>query len=152
MREQQELLATRHPGFAHRRQLAERTIWLRIGVVAGRAIHVFALKLAGLTDLHYGDMTVGQLPGASLDSILSASAFHQMWSDIRANIAMCQRSCAYFDLCFGDRRSTSWQSAGHSRLAEQLFCRLSHMAISDVVLSQLEANLSGATRPQLHRS
>ena len=153
VREQQELLATlRHPAFGRIARNSQNEPFGFVSVSSRGGLYTFSPELAGLTDPHYGDMTVGQLPGASLDSILSSSAFHQMWSDIEAGIAMCQRSCTYFDLCLGGSPVNKLAECGTFAACETLHCRLSHMAISDVVLSQLEASLNDATRPQLHRS
>jgi len=86
-------------------------------------------------------MTVGQLPGADLDAALSSPNFQRMWSDIEAGTAMCRQSCAYFDLCLGGAPVNKLAECGTFAARETLHCRLSHQAIADTVLRQLETKL-----------
>ena len=97
-------------------------------------------------------MTVGQIPGADLASILASPSFQRMWADIETGTGKCRRSCAYFDLCLGGAPVNKLAELGTFAGRETLHCRLSHQAIADAVLLQLEAQLNAnkaaaGTRP-----
>ena len=83
--------------------------------VAG--LYTFSPELAGLTDPHYGDLAVGQLPGADLATILAGPAFERIWSDIETGTAMCRRSSPILACASAVRRPTSWPSSEPSLAA-----------------------------------
>ena len=90
-----------------------------LSVSSRGGLYTFSPELAGLTDPRYGDMAVGQLPGADLPSILSSPAFLRMWSDIEAGTLSCKRSCPYFDLCLGGAPANKLAECGTSRRARR---------------------------------
>ena len=154
VREQQELLATlRHPGFGRIARNSQNEPFGFVSVSSRGGLYTFSPELAGLTDPHYGDMTVGQLPRRQprLHSLLL-----RISPDVvryRSRHRRCASDLAPISTCAsGDRRSTNWQSAGHSRLARHCIAGCHTWPFRTFVLSQLEASLNDATRPQLHRS
>jgi uncharacterized protein len=146
VREREELLATlRHPSFGRLSRNSQNEPFGFISVSSRGSLYTFSPELAGLTDLHYGDMAVAQLPDADLATILAEPVFQRMWSDIEAGTAICRQSCAYFDLCLGGAPVNKLAEQKTFACSETLHCRLSHQAIADSVLLQLETNLN--TRP-----
>jgi uncharacterized protein len=142
VREREELLAAlRHPGFGRLARNSQNEPFGFLSVSSRGELYTFSPELAGLTDPRYGKMTVGQLPGADLDAALSSPNFQRMWSDIEAGTAMCRQSCAYFDLCLGGAPVNKLAECGTFAARETLHCRLSHQAIADTVLRQLETKL-----------
>ena len=67
-----------------------------ISVSSRGGLYTFSPELAGLTDPHYGDMAIGQLPGADLATMLAGPAFQRIWSDIETGTAMCRQSLRLF--------------------------------------------------------
>lgn len=145
VREREELLATlRHPSFGRLRRNSQNEPFGFISVSSRGRLHTFSPELAGLIDPRYGDMAVAQLPDADLATILAEPAFQRMWSDIEAGTAICRQSCAYFDLCLGGAPVNKLAELGTFACSETLHCRLSHQAIADSVLLQLETNLNAS--------
>jgi uncharacterized protein len=143
VREREELLAMlRHPSFGKLRRNSQNEPFGFVSVTSRGGLFTFSPELAGLTDPHYGDMAIGQLPGADLASVLGGSTFRRMWSDIETGTAMCRTTCAYFSLCLGGAPVNKLAELGTFAGSETLHCRLSHQAIADSVLLKLEANLS----------
>ncbi len=143
VREREELLATlRHPSFGRLTRNSQNDPFGFISVSSRGGLYTFSPELAGLTDPQYGDMAVGQLPGADLATVLAGPAFQRMWSDIATGTAMCRKSCAYFDLCLGGAPVNKLAELGTFAGSETLHCRLSHQAIADSVLGKLETDLS----------
>ena len=67
VREREELLATlRHPSFGRLTRNSQNEPFGFISVSSRGGLYTFSPELAGLTDPHYGDMAVAQLPGADL--------------------------------------------------------------------------------------
>jgi uncharacterized protein len=144
VREQRELLATlRHPQFGRIARNSQNEPLGFLSVSSRGGLYTFSPELAGLTDPRYGDMIVGQLPDATLETVLASPTFRRMWSDIEAGTELCRQTCAYFDLCFGGAPVNKLAECGTFAASETLHCRLSHKAISDVVLARLEAGLGG---------
>jgi uncharacterized protein len=143
VREREELLATlRHPSFGKLTHNSQNEPFGFVSVSSRGGIYTFSPELAGLTDPQYGDMAIGQLPGADLASVLAAPAFQRMWTDIEAGTAMCRKACAYFDLCLGGAPVNKLAELGTFAGSETLHCRLSHQAIADSVLLKLETDMN----------
>jgi uncharacterized protein len=143
VREREELLATlRHPSFGRLRRNSQNEPFGFVSVSSRGGLYTFSPELAGLIDPRYGDMAVAQLPGADLAAILAEPVFQRMWSDIEAGTAICRQSCAYFDLCLGGAPVNKLAELKTFAGSETLHCRLSHQAIADTVLLQLETNLT----------
>jgi uncharacterized protein len=143
IRETEELLATlRHPSFGHLARNSQNEPFGFISVSSRGGLYTFSPELAGLTDRRYGEMSVGQLPGADLQKILSGAAFRRIWNDIEAGTQTCRKSCAYFDLCLGGAPVNKLAELGTFAGSETLHCRLSHKAIADMVLLGLESDLA----------
>jgi uncharacterized protein len=143
VREREELHATlRHPSFGSLTRNSQNDPFGFISVSSRGGLYTFSPELAGLTDPHYGDLAVGQFPGADLATILVGPAFERIWSDIETGTAMCRHSCPYFGLCLGGAPANKLAELGTFAASETLHCRLSHQAIADAVLSKLETDLS----------
>ena len=97
VREREELLATlRHPSFGRLARNSQNEPFGFISVSSRGGLYTFSPELAGLTDPHYGEMAIGQLPGADLATIVAGPAFQRIWADIEAGTAMCRKSCCLF--------------------------------------------------------
>jgi len=143
VREREEMLAAlRHPSFGHLTRNSQNEPFAFISVTSRGGLFTFSPELAGLTDPHYGDLAIGQLPGADLATVLAGPAFCRMWSDIETGTAKCRKSCAYFNLCLGGAPVNKLAELGTFASSETLHCRLSHQAIADSVLLKLETDLS----------
>lgn len=143
IREREELLATlRHPEFGRLARNTQNDPLGFLSVSSRGELYTFSPELAGLTDPYYGNMIVGQLPGADLSALLSSPVFQRMWSDIEHGTDMCRRSCPYFDVCLGGAPVNKLAECGTFAARETLYCRLSHQAIADAVLLRLETKLN----------
>lgn len=143
VREREELLATlRHPSFGRLARNSQNEPFGFISVSSRGGLYTFSPELAGLADPRYGDMAVAQLPSADLATILAGPVFRHIWSDIEAGTAMCRQSCPYFDLCLGGAPVNKLFELGTFAGSETLHCRLSHQAIADTVLLELETSLN----------
>jgi uncharacterized protein len=142
IREREELLATlRHPAFGRLSHNSQNEPFGFISVSASGGLYTFSPELAGLSHPRYGEMAVGRIP-ADLASILASPEFQRMWAGIETGTRLCRRSCAYFDLCLGGAPVNKLAELGTFAGCETLHCRLSHQAIADAVLLQLENRLS----------
>lgn len=142
VREQEEMLASlRHPSFGQMTRNSQNEPFGFVSVTSRGGLFTFSPELAGLSDPHYGDMAIGQLPGADLATVLAGPAFRRIWSDIEAGTAMCRKTCAYFDICLGGAPVNKLAELGTFASSETLHCRLSHQAIADSVLLKLETDL-----------
>ncbi len=143
VREREELLATlRHPSFGRLARNSQNEPFGFISVSSRGGLYTFSPELAGLTDARYGEMAIGQLPGADLATIVAGPAFQRIWADIEVGTTMCRKSCSYFDLCLGGAPVNKLAELGTFASSETLHCRLSHKAIADTVLLKLETDLS----------
>lgn len=143
IREQQELLALlRSPQFGQLSHNSLNEPFAFVSVSSRGDVFTFSPELAGLASERYGDMAVGKLPDDSLETILDGATFRKIWSDIAAGTAMCRQSCRYFDLCLGGAPVNKLAEHGDFASTETLYCKLSHQAVADVVLSDLERELN----------
>jgi uncharacterized protein len=101
----------------------------------------FSPELAGINNGRYGTLSIGRLPGASLSEVLASRMFRAMWRDVQAGIKRCRENCLYFNLCLGGAPANKLAECGTFDAAEALYCRLTHKAVSDVVLTDFERRL-----------
>ncbi|CAA2105399.1 Anaerobic sulfatase-maturating enzyme [Methylobacterium bullatum] len=148
VREQQDLLASlAHPAFG---QLSYNTTTEPFGFLTVSAegdLYTFSPELAGLRDPHYGDFALGRVGEAGAAEILRGERFRRLWADITEGVAICRRSCAYFDLCLGGSPANKLAEHGHLARGETLFCRLAHQGVADAVLGDLERRLQQNSDP-----
>jgi uncharacterized protein len=144
IRERQDVLASLADlAFGQRRYNTQNEPFGFVTVAADGSLFTFSPELAGCTDSRYGNLSIGRLPGSSLDDVLANERFRLMWADIDAGVQACRQSCPYFNLCLGGAPSNKLAEHGDFRATETLHCKLVYQSLSDVILADLEARLLG---------
>jgi uncharacterized protein len=133
-----------HPSFGQFANNAQNAPFGIVTVSSRGALFTFSPELAGLDDARYGTLAVGQLPGATLETVLAGEAFRRMWADVASGIAACRASCRYFDLCLGGAPANKLAEHGTFAVAETMHCRLAQQCVADATLAHLEQTLAGA--------
>jgi uncharacterized protein len=107
-------------------------------------VFTFSPELAGLVEDRWGGFSVGNLADATAQSVIASPKFLAMWSEIDAGVNKCKETCAYFDLCMGGAPVNKLFENKSFESTETMFCRLVHQTVADVVLAEIESNLSKA--------
>ncbi|TRC96164.1 GRRM system radical SAM/SPASM domain protein [Mesorhizobium sp. WSM4303] len=142
LREREDLLAClESPGFGTFGHNSQNVPFGIVTVSVRGELFTFSPELAGTTHERFGDFGVGQLPGASVDQILVSPAFRAMWPEIEAGVKLCRESCLYFDICLGGAPSNKLAENGSFNSTETMHCRMSHQAVADAVLADLEGRM-----------
>ena len=142
IREEQDVMAhLRDPAFGRHAGNAENTPFRIITVSSRGALFTFSPELAGIESESYGTMAIGQLPGATLESVTAGPLFQRMRSDVAMGVAACRATCRYFDLCLGGAPANKLGELGTFAASETMYCQLAHQCVADVTLAQLEQNL-----------
>jgi len=78
--------------------------------------------------------------------------FARMLEDIEAGVAMCRESCEYFSVCGGGEPVNKLAENGTFVSAKTIYCRLTKMRATDLVLDALEPvqpSLSDGNKPPI---
>ena len=73
----------------------------------------------------------------------------RLWSDIRAGIDACEKSCAWFDWCGGGSPCNKIAETGSVISTETMFCRLMRQSLLEVVLGMIEEEMSSGVAQTL---
>ncbi|MEZ2331477.1 cyclophane-forming radical SAM/SPASM peptide maturase GrrM/OscB [Mesorhizobium sp. RCC_202] len=142
LREREDLLAClESPGFGKFGYNSQNVPFGIVTVSVGGGLFTFSPELAGTRHDRFGDFSIGQLPGASVDRILASPTFQALWPEIEAGVKRCRESCPYFDVCLGGAPSNKLAENGSFDSTETMHCRLSHQAVADAVLADLEGRM-----------
>ncbi|MEK1886557.1 MAG: cyclophane-forming radical SAM/SPASM peptide maturase GrrM/OscB [Phyllobacterium sp.] len=149
IREREDLLAClQSPAFGYFGYNSQNAPFGIVTVATGGDLFTFSPELAGLENETYGDFCIGNLADATPASILASPAFRAMWREIDAGVSRCKENCAYFNLCMGGAPVNKLFENKSFDSTETMFCRLSHQAVADVVLAEIEREIATApSRP-----
>lgn len=106
-------------------------------------IATFSPELLGLKNALYDDFVLGNINRDRLVDLASRPLLARMSADIDAGIAMCRERCEYFSVCGGGEPVNKLFENGSFASAETVFCRMTKMRATDLVLDRLE-RMSGS--------
>ena len=101
-------------------------------------ISTFSPELAGLRHPRLGSYALGNVRTSTLQEILSDPRWHALSTEVADGVDACARECPYFRLCLGGSPSNKIAENGSAASTDTLFCRLTQMAVAEVVLRRLD--------------
>ena len=101
-------------------------------------IATFSPELLGLKNAEYGDFLLGNINRDALTDLASSPNLARMLRDIRAGVEMCRQSCEYFSVCGGGEPVNKLAENGSFASTETMYCRLTKMRTTDLVLDAIE--------------
>jgi uncharacterized protein len=108
-------------------------------------ISTFSPELLGLKNAKYGDFLLGNINRDALVDLPQSANFAKMLEDIDAGVAMCRERCEYFSVCGGGEPVNKLFENGTFASSETIYCRLTKMRATDLVLDALERVQSSAS-------
>jgi uncharacterized protein len=101
-------------------------------------IATFSPELLGLKNALYDNFVLGNVNRDRLVDLALQPLLARMSEDIEAGIALCRESCEYFSVCGGGEPVNKLFENGSFASAETVFCRMTKMRATDLVLDRLE--------------
>jgi uncharacterized protein len=101
-------------------------------------VATFSPELLGLKNAQYGDFVLGNINRDSLVEMPRQANFARMLADIEAGVAMCRERCGYFSVCGGGEPVNKLAENGTFASTETVYCRLTKMRGTDLVLDALD--------------
>ncbi len=101
-------------------------------------IATFSPELLGLSNAEYGDFIIGNINRDSLAEMRRRPTLHKMLADIRAGVALCRQTCQYFSVCGGGEPVNKLFENRTFASTETVYCRMTKMRATDLVLDRLE--------------
>ncbi len=95
----------------------------------------FSPELLGQKNADYADFVIGNVHDADFIQLRSSPVLVKMLADIQAGVALCREQCAYFDLCGGGEPVNKLAENGSFASSATDHCRMTRMAVADLVLS-----------------
>jgi uncharacterized protein len=102
------------------------------------AISTFAPELASTQSDNYRDFIIGNVLTDSPENVWRSDAYRHLTQDVRKGREECQDSCPYFVLCGSGFQSNRIAENGSLLSTETSTCRIHRMALTDVVITELE--------------
>ena len=107
-------------------------------------LSTFSPELLGLKNAEYGDFLLGNINCDKLVDLPERANFARMLKDIGAGVAMCREGCEYFSVCGGGEPVNKLAENGAFASTETIYCRMTKMRATDLVLDALERVQPGA--------
>ncbi len=104
-------------------------------------VSTYSPELLGMKSTLYNDFIIGNVHKASLAEMGESLTLQRMQRDIQAGVELCRCKCQYFELCGGGAPANKLAENGSFASTETMFCRLTKMALVDVVLDDIEEAL-----------
>jgi uncharacterized protein len=101
-------------------------------------IATFSPELLGLKNPAYDDFVLGNVNRDRLVDLAQTPLLARMCAEIDAGIAMCRERCEYFSVCGGGEPVNKLFENGSFATAETVYCRMTKMRATDLVLDRLE--------------
>ena len=101
-------------------------------------ISTFSPELLGLKNAAYNDFLVGNINRDALTDLPQRANFARLLADIETGVAMCRERCEYFSVCGGGEPVNKLFENGTFASTETIYCRLTKMRATDLVLDALE--------------
>lgn len=116
-------------------------------------ISTFSPELLGLKNERYGDYLLGNVNAGRLTEFLGSPSLARMQQDITAGVGLCRARCQYFSVCGGGEPVNKLAENGTFASAETIYCRLTKMRPTDLVLEAIEgAQQNGAGPDHIARA
>lgn len=113
-----------------------------VSVDADGNISTFSPELLGQSSRTYGDFAFGNVHQGGLDDVENNAAFQKTRREIKAGLSRCRETCDYYGVCGGGAPSNKFFEHGRFDETETMYCRLTKMAVTDIVISDIEADLA----------
>jgi len=120
----------------------QNTPFAIVTVARDGTLSTFSPELAGLSHPRLGSFALGNVHSSTLAGILSDPRWIALASEVAEGVEACAARCPYFRLCLGGAPSNKLAEKGTAAATETLYCRLTQMAVAEVVLRRLERSLS----------
>jgi uncharacterized protein len=101
-------------------------------------IATFSPELLGLKNADYDDFILGNINRDRLVELANRPLLARMHADIDAGVALCRETCEYFSVCGGGEPVNKLFENGSFATAETVYCRMTKMRATDLVLDRLE--------------
>ena len=101
-------------------------------------ISTFSPELLGLENPVYDDFVLGNINRQTLVELAESRTLARMAADIDAGVAMCRAQCEYFSVCGGGEPVNKLTENGSFASTETVYCRVTKMRATDLVLDALE--------------
>jgi uncharacterized protein len=149
IREESNLMALlQAPNFGLLSGNDQNTPFAIVTVARDGTLSTFSPELAGLSHPRLGPYGLGNVKTATLAGILADPRWRALSSEVADGVEACAASCPYFRLCLGGAPSNKLAEKGSAAAVETLFCRLTQVAVAEVVLRRLEVSLEGSRLSQ----
>ena len=100
----------------------------------------FSPELLGQASAEYGDFIIGNVHNDAFAELPGHPMLARMTAEIQAGVAMCRRECAYFDLCGGGEPVNKLAENGSFASSATDHCRMTRMAVADLVAAGPDAS------------
>ena len=101
-------------------------------------IATFSPELLGLKNPAYDDFVLGNINRDRLVDLAERPLLKRMATEIDAGIALCRERCEYFSVCGGGEPVNKLFENGSFATAETVYCRMTKIRATDLVLDRLE--------------
>ena len=101
-------------------------------------VSTFSPELLGHKHDLYSDFLIGNVNDDTFDAMLASPALAAMQRDIAAGVEACRAECGYFSVCGGGAPANKLSENGSFRSTATGFCRLTEMAVTDLILASFE--------------
>lgn len=98
-------------------------------------VATFSPELLGNKSEDYNDYVIGNINTEDFAELAGSPVLAKMYNDIQAGVEMCRAQCAYFSICGGGQPSNKIAENGAFASSETNFCRMTRMAITDLVMN-----------------
>jgi uncharacterized protein len=95
----------------------------------------FSPELLGQKNAEYNDFVIGNVNRDDFADLPRAPVLTRMHADITAGVALCRAECGYFDVCGGGEPINKLAENGSFASSATNFCRMTRMAVADLVTS-----------------
>ena len=130
-----------NPRFAPRgtREMASRNIVVEpfgiLSVDYQGNIATFSPELLGNKSAQYNDFIIGNVNADEFSELPHSLVLAKMYADIQAGVDECREQCPYFDMCGGGQPCNKIAENGTFASSVTNFCRMTRMAVTDLVIS-----------------
>jgi uncharacterized protein len=111
-------------------------------------IATFSPELLGLKIPAYDDFVLGNIARDRLVDLRRSPVLARMQADIDAGVALCRAQCEYFSVCGGGEPINKLTENGSFASTETVYCRVTKMRATDLVLDALERMSPAEPEPE----
>ncbi len=102
----------------------------------------FCPELVAATSQKYGDFVMGNILKDGLADLATNPVFQLVQREIEDGLALCKKTCSYWNYCGGGSPSNKFFEHGRFDVAETTTCRVHKKATVDVLVDYLETKLT----------